>query len=143
MNTSLIGTTDLEFEGDANHVYVTEQETAYLIDVINDHFKLQLQQEDVISSFAGVRALYNDASAQASKVTRDYDWRCLLNLLRMKRHCYLFYGGKLTTYRKLAEAALLQLKRYFPHMKPRNGRLRQGNLQVRKVLVQLRFYVQS
>ena len=113
---SLIGTTDVEFEGDANHVYITEQETAYLIDVINDHFKLQLQQADVISSFAGVRALYDDASAQASKVTRDY----VLSMSKPvadEAPLLSVYGGKLTTYRKLAEAALLQLKRYFPHMK--------------------------
>jgi len=87
-----------------------------LIDVINDHFKLQLQQADVISSFAGVRALYDDASAQASKVTRDY----VLSMSKPvadEAPLLSVYGGKLTTYRKLAEAALLQLKRYFPHMK--------------------------
>jgi len=113
---SLIGTTDLEFEGDPNHVQITEQETAYLIDVINDHFKLQLQLDDVISTYAGVRALYDDESAQASKITRDY----VLALSNEGEHeapLLTVYGGKLTTYRKLAEAALSQLKRYFPQMK--------------------------
>ncbi|MEG1093315.1 MAG: glycerol-3-phosphate dehydrogenase, partial [Acinetobacter sp.] len=113
---SLIGTTDVEFEGDANYVHITEQETAYLIDVINDHFKLQLQPEDVISSFAGVRALYDDASSQASKVTRDYVL-AMSKPVADEAPLLSVYGGKLTTYRKLAEAALLQLKRYFPHMK--------------------------
>ena len=113
---SLIGTTDVEFVGDPNHVQITDEETAYLVDVINDHFKLQLQVEDVISTYAGVRALYDDESSQASKVTRDYILS-LSDFVENEAPILSVYGGKLTTYRKLAEAALLKLKRYFPQMK--------------------------
>lgn len=114
---SLIGTTDWLFEGDPNHVEISSQEITYLVNVINQHFKVQLDPQDILFTYAGVRALYDDQNVQVSKITRDY----VLDVSHQepgKAPLLSVYGGKLTTYRRLAEAALEQFKPYFPQMGP-------------------------
>ncbi|MEL6661573.1 MAG: glycerol-3-phosphate dehydrogenase [Pseudomonadota bacterium] len=110
---TLIGTTDLPFEGDLNAVEASEEEIAYLCDVSNSYFEKQIQPADVVSTFSGVRPLFDDQAEDASSVTRDYvlkHERCngasLLSVI----------GGKITTYRKLAEDALKQLSTAFPEL---------------------------
>ncbi|OTG90574.1 glycerol-3-phosphate dehydrogenase [Acinetobacter sp. ANC 3813] len=111
---TLIGTTDQEFHGDPDQVDITELEMAYLLDVSNDHFKTQLTAQDVISTYSGVRPLCDDESDNPSAVTRDYT----LALTDEQESAPLLsvFGGKLTTYRKLAESAMAQLKAFFPAM---------------------------
>ena len=112
---TLIGTTDREYTGDPNHVEMSAEERAYLLDVCNDHFKHQLAENDIVSTFSGVRPLCDDESNNPSAVTRDYT----LALSFDSTHAPLLsvFGGKLTTYRKLAEAAMDQLKPFFNNMK--------------------------
>ncbi|WP_180102612.1 glycerol-3-phosphate dehydrogenase [Acinetobacter sp. YH12126] len=109
---TLIGTTDREYHADSNRVKISQEEIDYLLDVSNDHFKTQLTQTDIISTYSGVRPLCDDESDNPAAVTRDYT----LALTDVEGAALLsIFGGKLTTYRKLAEAALDQLKTVFHH----------------------------
>jgi len=69
---TMIGTTDREYQGDPAQVKITQEEIDYLIEVSNAHFKNQLTQADIISTFAGVRPLCDDESDNPSAITRDY-----------------------------------------------------------------------
>ncbi|MCY1422017.1 Aerobic glycerol-3-phosphate dehydrogenase [compost metagenome] len=112
---TLIGTTDREYQGDPATVAISEAETDYLLNVVNAHFTRQLERSDILHTFSGVRPLCNDESDNPSAVTRDYT----LALSSMPGEAPLLsvFGGKLTTYRKLAEAALTQLAPFFNNMK--------------------------
>jgi glycerol-3-phosphate dehydrogenase len=114
---TLIGTTDREYKGDPANVAITEEETDYLLKVVNAHFKKQVQRSDILHSYAGVRPLCDDESDDPSAVTRDYT----LSLSGHPGEAPLLsvFGGKLTTYRKLAESALAQLTPFFAKMGPR------------------------
>ena len=114
---TMIGTTDREYTGDPNQVEITQQEIEYLLDVANDHFKVQLIQTDIISTFSGVRPLCDDESDNPSAVTRDYTL-ALTQDMESEAPLLSVFGGKLTTYRKLAESAMAQLRPFFSEMKP-------------------------
>ena len=110
---TLIGTTDEPFEGDPSAVGISAEETSYLCDSVNAYFTRRIAPEDVVWSFAGVRPLYDDAAANASAVTRDY----VLDLdagQGGEAPLLSIYGGKITTYRRLAEHALEKLGGWFP-----------------------------
>ncbi|MFH0255738.1 glycerol-3-phosphate dehydrogenase [Vibrio rumoiensis] len=111
---SLIGTTDVEYKGDPRQVTIDEQEINYLIDVVNKHFIHQISPEDVVSTYSGVRPLCDDESDSPQAITRDYT----LSLEQEREEAPLLsiFGGKLTTYRKLAESAMKQLSPFFPQM---------------------------
>jgi len=104
---TLIGTTDRSFAGDPSGIQPSADEIAYLCDVANQHFRATIGPADVVWSFAGVRALHDDGSRKAQDVTRDY----LLALDERGGEAPLLtvYGGKITTYRRLAEQALDRL----------------------------------
>nr|WP_237657974.1 glycerol-3-phosphate dehydrogenase [Tolumonas lignilytica] len=112
---SLIGTTDLEYQGDPRAVKIDAEEVQYLCDVVNKHFIHQLTPDDVVWSYSGVRPLCDDESSSPQAVTRDYT----LELSDEQRQTPLLsvFGGKLTTYRKLAQAACHKLAPYFPQMR--------------------------
>ncbi|MCY1288954.1 Aerobic glycerol-3-phosphate dehydrogenase [compost metagenome] len=113
---SLIGTTDREYHGDPAQVRIVDEEIDYLLQVVNAHFKRQLARGDILHSFAGVRPLCDDESADPAAVTRDYTLALAGN--PGEAPLLSVFGGKLTTYRKLAEAALAQLAPCFPQMRP-------------------------
>jgi glycerol-3-phosphate dehydrogenase len=108
-----IGTTDVAFTGDIATAGISQEETAYLCETVNRYFVGRpLTPADVKWSYAGVRPLFDDdAAVSASKVSRDYK----LELLDAPAGGALLsvFGGKITTYRKLAEAALEKLQ---PHI---------------------------
>ena len=111
---ALIGTTDIPYEGRAEDVAADEAEIDYLIASVNRYFTEGLRREDVLESFSGVRPLYDDGAGNPSAVTRDYVFDLdteggapLLNI----------FGGKITTFRKLAEHAMQRLAPHFPTMK--------------------------
>ncbi|WP_298065756.1 glycerol-3-phosphate dehydrogenase [uncultured Acinetobacter sp.] len=112
---TMIGTTDHEYQGDPAQVKITQEEIDYLIEVSNAHFKKQLTQADVIWTFAGVRPLCDDESDNPSAITRDYTL-ALSKEADDQAPLLSVFGGKLTTYRKLAESAMQQLKAFFPEM---------------------------
>lgn len=111
---SLIGTTDVEFKGDPRKVAIDDQEVDYLIEIVNKHFIHQIHREDVISTYSGVRPLCDDESDSPQAITRDYT----LSLEQQGNQAPLLsiFGGKLTTYRKLGEAAMKHLAPFFPQM---------------------------
>jgi glycerol-3-phosphate dehydrogenase len=102
-----VGTTDVPFAGDARAAAISAEETGYLCDTVNRYFPARrLGPEQVVWSYAGVRPLFDDESKDVSKVTRDYR----LELLDAGGGAVLsVHGGKITTYRKLAEAAMARL----------------------------------
>lgn len=111
---SLIGTTDQRYKGDPSGVTISDTETDYILDVVNAHFKRQLSRHDVLSSFSGVRPLCDDESTAPSAMTRDYT----LDLDECGAPMLSVFGGKITTYRKLAEAAMRALSGSLPQMGP-------------------------
>jgi len=106
---TLLGTTDLEIEDELGPMNAAKSEIDYICDAVNEYFSMQIRPEDVVWSFSGVRPLYDDASSNASKVTRDYK----LDLdSRNDAPVLSVYGGKITTYRKLAEHAVDMLSEH-------------------------------
>ncbi len=119
----LIGTTDVPYEGTADEVSVDQAEVDYLLSAVNRYFKQQLSEADIVHRFSGVRPLYDDAAENPSAVTRDY----VFDLDNQGGAPMLsVFGGKITTFRKLAEHALQKLQPYFPDLGP--DWTAQGNL---------------
>ena len=108
---TLIGTTDENFNGDPADAAPSTDEIAYLCETASRHFRNPVARSDIVHSFAGVRSLYDDGSRKPEDVTRDYH----LDFDNGNGHALLLtvYGGKITTYRKLAEAALKKLANGF------------------------------
>lgn len=114
---SLIGTTDVEYEGDPAAVAISPAEIDYLLQISNSYFKRQLSSADIVHSFSGVRPLLDDESVNAQAVTRDY--KLELSVVADQLPLLSVFGGKITTYRKLAEAAVDRLAPFFPTMTAR------------------------
>lgn len=111
---SLIGTTDVSVERISDATGITPEETRYLVQAVNRSLAKPIRESDVVWSYAGVRPLYDDGSTNPSEITRDYvlkvaDEGGKLPLLSI-------FGGKITTYRRLAEHALRELQAYYPSM---------------------------
>ena len=109
---SLIGTTDVDYIGDPKKATISDEEVEYLLGVVNAHFKKQLTAADMVWSYSGVRPLMDDEGGSAQKASRDYTFEVdapagLAPLLSV-------FGGKITTYRKLAEAATNAMCEHFP-----------------------------
>jgi glycerol-3-phosphate dehydrogenase len=101
---TLIGTTDLPYDGDPTKVAITADETRYLCESASRWFARPVELADVVWSYAGVRALFDDGAKDASEVTRDY----VLDFDAPAGGAKLLsvFGGKITTYRRLAEQAM-------------------------------------
>ena len=106
---TLIGTTDRDYTGSPDDVRITDAETDYLLAAAGAYFTTRLSRDDIVWSYAAVRPLFDDGATKAQEATRDYVLRLegaaggpkLLNI----------FGGKITTYRRLAEAVLSQIDR--------------------------------
>ena len=109
---TLVGTTDESFSGDPAAVAPTEEEIDYLCGVINAYFRSTIDAADVVWAFAGVRALYDDGARKAQDVGRDY--ALILDKRYGEAPLLTVYGGKLTTFRRLAEDVLARLSHFFP-----------------------------
>ena len=108
---TLIGTTDRDYAGDPAKVAASEEEIGYLCAAANRYFAAAITPNDVVWSYAGVRPLYADRGGEAQSVTRDY----VLDLDAMAGAPLLsIFGGKITTYRRLAEQALEKLAPHLP-----------------------------
>ncbi|MBX4335708.1 glycerol-3-phosphate dehydrogenase [Bartonella raoultii] len=101
---TLLGTTDCDYQGDPADVHITSTEIDYLCTAASEYFIKPVLRENIVWSYSGVRPLYDDGASKAQEITRNYVLKemgaesapRLLNL----------YGGKITTYRKLAEDAM-------------------------------------
>ncbi len=105
---SMIGTTDVDFHGDPANVVISAEETDYLLQSVNAYFKQTIRHEDIVSTWSGVRPLYDDAQGNASTTTRDYVFD-VSGGTDSSPPLLSIFGGKITTYRKLAEHALEKL----------------------------------
>ncbi len=112
---SLIGTTDLAINTVEEGAVITPAETDYLLRAVNRYLSAPLKTSDIVSSYAGVRPLYDDGSDNPSEITRDYVLK--LDAQNDALPLLSVYGGKITTYRRLAEHALQDLAPYFSNMK--------------------------
>jgi glycerol-3-phosphate dehydrogenase len=106
---TLIGTTDLDYDGDPADVAASALEIDYLCAVSNEYFTRTIGASDVVWSYSGVRPLYDDGVSKAQDATRDY----VLELDTTGAPLLSVFGGKITTYRCLAESALDRLA---PHL---------------------------
>lgn len=110
---TLIGTTDVPYEANKDKVEISQDEIDYLCAGASEYYKREIKPGDVVATYSGVRPLYDDHAANASKVTRDY----VLNCDRAGGAPILsVFGGKITTFRELAEHALKELGPDFPGM---------------------------
>lgn len=101
---TLIGTTDRDYDGDPKDVKISSEEISYLCSAASEYFKEPVTPDDVVWTYSAVRPLYDDGASKAQEATRDY----VLRLENGEGNAPLLnvFGGKLTTYRRLAEAAL-------------------------------------
>ncbi|MBL4693441.1 MAG: FAD-dependent oxidoreductase, partial [Magnetovibrio sp.] len=113
---TLIGTTEVKLGNPPDAALdISKIEAEYLCESTNAYFKKQISPSDAVHTFAGVRPLFDDEAEQASKITREY----VLDLDVLDGAPVLsIFGGKLTTYRQLAEKAMKHLAPYFPNMGP-------------------------
>jgi glycerol-3-phosphate dehydrogenase len=108
---TLIGTTERDYSGDPAAVKATPEEIEYLCAAASEYFDGELSPADVIWSYSGVRPLYDDGASEARSATRDY----VLDLIDSGGAPLLsIFGGKITTYRRLAMRALDALARFLP-----------------------------
>lgn len=113
---SIIGTTDVEYKGDPKAVKIEESEINYLLKVYNTHFQKQLGHDDIVWTYSGVRPLCDDESDLPQAITRDYTLD--IHDENGKAPLLSVFGGKLTTYRRLAEHAMEKLASWYPNIGP-------------------------
>tara|TARA_Y100000385_G_scaffold46382_1_gene43028 strand:- start:1147 stop:2724 length:1578 start_codon:yes stop_codon:yes gene_type:complete len=132
---TLIGTTDADHDDIDTKPVCSDTERNYLLNFASQYFSAEITPDDVVWSYSGVRPLYDDGMENASAATRDYVLKLdhnagtapLLNI----------FGGKITTYRKLAEAAIAEIAVFFPNLKApwtANSSLPGGNFPVKDVV---------
>jgi glycerol-3-phosphate dehydrogenase len=102
---TLIGTTDAEHEDLSEKPYATDEEQDYLCAFASQYFEKPVTRDDIVWTYSGVRPLYDDGAKSATAATRDY----VLSLDTAGAPLLNIFGGKITTYRKLAENALKKL----------------------------------
>ena len=110
---TLIGTTDADHKGPPGTAECTAEERDYLLTFASRYFARPVTQEDVVWAYSGVRPLYNDGAKSATAATRDY----VLSLDQTGAPLLNVFGGKITTYRRLAESALEKIAPFFPGTK--------------------------
>lgn len=106
---TLIGTTDQEYQGDPSKAKCTDAEADYLVNFVNQYLKNDISRKDIVWTYSGVRPLYDDGAKSATAATRDY----VLSLDENGPPILSVFGGKITTYRKLAEQAMAKLEPFF------------------------------
>jgi glycerol-3-phosphate dehydrogenase len=109
---TLIGTTDELFTGDPATVAPAAEEITYLCGVVNEYFRASIGAADVVWAFAGVRSLYDDGAHKPQDIGREYE--LILDERTGEAPLLTVYGGKITTYRRLAEDAFDRLAHLFP-----------------------------
>ena len=110
---TLIGTTDVEHHGPVGAARIDAAETAYLCEQASRYFERAVRPEDVVWSYSGVRPLLEDEAGDPAAVTRDYQ----LDLDDEQAPLLTVWGGKITTFRKLAEEAADRLAPALPEMR--------------------------
>jgi glycerol-3-phosphate dehydrogenase len=113
---TLLGTTDQDHQRDPSRPAVTDAERDYILASANAYLRDKLSPTDIVHAYAGVRALYDDGASAAKDATREY----VLAFDVAAAPILSVYGGKITTYRKLAEAAMAKIAPHLRGLDPRN-----------------------
>jgi glycerol-3-phosphate dehydrogenase len=115
---TLIGTTDRDYDGDPGKASASDEEVAYLCEVVSENFARPVTVDDVVWRYSGVRPLYDDGASEAKTATRDY----VLEVDAAGRPPVVsIFGGKITTYRRLAEEVLRRLEPVLPQLASKKG----------------------
>jgi glycerol-3-phosphate dehydrogenase len=101
---TLIGTTDLDFEGDLSQLAISDAETDYLLEAVSAYFVTPVTRTDIVWAYAGVRPLFDDGASSSKEATRDYVLK--LDGAAGEAPLLNIFGGKLTTHRRLSEKAV-------------------------------------
>ncbi len=113
---TLIGTTDIDVKGDPEASTISDEEIEYLCDAVSAYFEKPVTRDDIVWTYAGIRPLFDDdpddAGKAAQKATRDY----VLDFHGGDCPMLNVFGGKITTYRRLAEEAVNKFAAAFPVM---------------------------
>jgi glycerol-3-phosphate dehydrogenase len=111
---TLIGTTDEDHKGDPGKPQISEAETDYMLRAVSEYFKKPVTRANLRWAYSGIRPLYDDGASKAQEATRDY----VLKLDHPEGGAPLLsvFGGKITTFRKLAESAMEKLEPFFPQL---------------------------
>jgi len=109
---TLIGTTERDYEGDPAAAAAGKEEIAYLCDAANEYFRAEISPADVVWTYSGVRPLYDDGTPEAGAVTRDYVLE--LDAPATGSALLSIFGGKITTFRGLAKAAVDRISPHLP-----------------------------
>ena len=112
---TLVGTTDVDASG-SDDVEVSQAEVDYLLALVNRHFNRSVSESDIVHKFAGVRPLLFEQEQAAQAVSRDY--KVMVDAAVGAPPVVTIVGGKITTYRKLAESTVDKLERFFPSLGP-------------------------
>ncbi|AWN74444.1 glycerol-3-phosphate dehydrogenase [Legionella anisa] len=112
---SMIGTTDIPLTGNnPGNTSISNEEIQYLIELVNLYFECKISEKDIIYTWSGVRSLLANGNKAASALSRDYSYKIHFNPAPI----VTIYGGKITTYRQLAEEVINQLLQTFPQIGP-------------------------
>lgn len=109
---SMIGTTDVAFNGSLDKIHISKEEVDYLISLVNSYFKKPVSAKDILYSWSGVRPLLADTQQEMRAISRDYDYHFNLSPAPI----ISLYGGKITTYRQVSEEIINQLQAVFPNL---------------------------
>ncbi len=110
---TLIGTTDQDHDDISTKPECTPEEQEYLCKFASQYFKKPIKREDIVWTYSGVRPLYDDNASSSTAATREY----VLKLNETGEAPALnIFGGKITTYRRLAESAIAKFEHFFPHI---------------------------
>ncbi len=129
---TLIGTTDQDYNGDPANVKISDAEVSYLCNAASEYFKKPVLAADIVWTYSGVRPLYDDGASAAQEATRDYVLRADGGAGEGPAVVNIF-GGKITTFRKLAESMLEKVEEILGARKPAwtaNGTLPGGDFAV-------------
>ena len=107
---TLIGTTDADHTTPEDKPACSDEERDYMLEFVSNYFEKPVTADQVVWSYSGVRPLYDDGASSATAATREY----VLTLDQAQAPLLNVFGGKITTYRKLAEAALAKIQEVFP-----------------------------
>ncbi len=109
---TLIGTTDRDHQSDPSEAVATEDEQEYLCRFASEYFENAVTRDDIVWTYSGVRPLYDDGATSATAATRDY----VLSVDDTGPPVLNVFGGKITTYRRLAQSAMEKIGRFFPDL---------------------------
>ncbi|KAE9629994.1 glycerol-3-phosphate dehydrogenase [Parasedimentitalea maritima] len=109
---TLIGTTDADHTDVDTPPECTEAEQDYLVKFASEYFKAPVTRDQIVWTYSGVRPLYDDGASSATAATREY----VLSLNQDAAPLLNVFGGKITTYRKLAEAAMVKISSALPNL---------------------------